>query len=291
MQRHATSPTLRGLPGVPSSVPDYMRGESRMRGGVIEVKGWFRWSDRRKLTWMRDLVGRYAQDPAMNTFVAQTVFAGQGLAPRSYAEQAGAILRWVQNPANVYYVNERNEIIRTPWRTIADKTGDCDDMAVLMATFAEAVALPWRFVLAGKDGRGRPFRAHEHERFPWGVKFNHIYVEVGFPPFSRNPQWVSMEPTIQNAPLGYDVVRNGYRTDRHGAAQLPELAGWGDAQPLAPATTVERRSLIADLRGMFTLSELLTEGFKAMVVGAVASVMTLVVERAWSASRKARSRR
>lgn len=276
----ATAPILHGLPGVPRSVPDYMQGEQRAEGRIIEVAGWHRWSDKKKLRWMRAFVKRYAQDPGMNTFVAQKVF--QGVPSRDFRSQAAAILRWTQQ--NITYVNEPGEIIRSPWRCITDRTGDCDDMAILMACFAEAVALPWRFVLAGKY-RGRPIRCHENERFPWGVKFHHIYVEVGYPPFSANPTWVSLEPTIKNAPAGYDVVRDGYSTDANGAAQIPELAGFG--APLG-METVERRNIIVDIRNAFPLPVLIVEGMKAVVIGFIASFFTMTAQRIWRASTRTR---
>lgn len=293
---------LARMPGVPSRVPDFMQGEVRDNGVVLDVAGWHRWSDRKKLRWMRDLAERYAQDPEMNTWVAKEVLQGQGIASRDYAAQAAAILRWVQR--NVYYVNEPGEIIRTPWRVLKDRVGDCDDMAILLATMAHTIGLPWRFILAGqKRGSGEPVSWTEGTWQPWFVDFNHIYVQFGWPPFSeKNPiglvtsqpmrwgdlQHVSAEPTIANAPLGYDVVRDGAVMDANGAAQIPELmrgrmAGWvagtyagPDGEAVAPGP--EPAWLVRFWRDIDWWA-LAVEAFRATVVALVVGGLTPVLQR------------
>lgn len=276
--RQATDPRLHGMPGVPRHVPDFMQGESREHGVMVDVKGWHSWSDKRKLRWLRQFAERYAQDPAMNTFVAQRVLAAQGVAPRDYPAQAAAILRWVQS--NIYYVNEPGEIVRSPWRTIKDRTGDCDDMAVLMATFAQTIGLPWRFVLAGKKGN-KQVKYHEGGRWPWGAKMAHIYVQFGWPPFAENPkewmdspamQWASAEPTVAGAPLGYDVVDHGFSSDANGAATLPEMAGLGN-----PETIGEALERVEPEKSKFSLRRIWNKlDWNVLAVEAIQGIFTAV---------------
>ena len=183
-----------------------MQGESRDQGKVIQIKGWLGKSDKKKLKLLRELAVRYGGDPHMRFFVVNEILKPAGVVQRDFAAQAAAMLRWVQQ--NIYYTNEADEQVATPWRTIAVKTGDCDDSSLLLATFAESIRMPWRFALAGHQGKKR-VRYVEGERYPW-ANFSHIYVVLGWPPF-KPAQWASAETTIRGAPLGYDVVKDGIK--------------------------------------------------------------------------------
>jgi len=198
-----------------------MQGESRLDGAVIPIRGWSRASDRRKLRMLRELAVRYGGDPHMRWFVVEHILRPSGVQQRDYPGQAAALLRWVQQ--TLYYTNEPDEQVQSPWRTIKVRTGDCDDSALLLATFAESIRLPWKFCLAGQDRRGRPVRYFEGGRAPIGVQYAHIYVSLGWPPFK--PQtWASAEQTVKGAPLGYDVVKDGVqRWDEVAGSGLPEL--------------------------------------------------------------------
>ncbi len=185
---------------------DFMQGEKREIGKIWHVGGWHGWSDRRKLRYLREMADKYGNDPKMRWFVVQKVLAGTAQ-PRDYHAQAQAILSWVQN--NVYYVNEVGEQIQSPWATIREKNGDCDDMALLIASMATSIALPNRYVLAGKNRQGKGVRYTEGRRSPpRGVNFFHIYTDLGWPPF-KPTTWMAAEPTIQGLPLGHDVMVHG----------------------------------------------------------------------------------
>ncbi len=195
---------------------DPLNGEDRTAGQVFEHRGWNRMSDRRRVAFLRDLAERYGRDPRMRWHTAR-VLAQSGVPPRAFERQCGALLRYVQHAA--YYTNEPDEQIQSPWRTLAEKSGDCDDMALLLACMAESIAMPWRFALAGKRA-GRPCRWVEGDRWPHGMRASHIYVVMGWPPFAPK-QWASAEPTIRGLPLGHDVVRDGVP----GGSQGVDLAG------------------------------------------------------------------
>lgn len=84
---------------------------------------------------------------------------------------------------------------------------NCDDMAVLLASMAEAVAIPWRFVLSGRKN-GKPVRWIEGTWQPWGVQWSHIYLLLGDRPVQAR-EWFPAEPTVQGAALGRDIAMEG----------------------------------------------------------------------------------
>lgn len=177
---------------------------------TYHVAGWLRWSDRRKLKALRELAEQYGRDPKLREFVIANVISG--VPDRDFPGQARAMLAWVQS--NVRYVNETNEQLQTPDYTLKVRFGDCDDMAVLLAAMATSIAVPWRFVVAGRTPQGKPVRWAENEpqRFR-GAQYYHIYLDLGVsgPQFRKNQgiTWVPAEPTLKGAPLGYDVTIHG----------------------------------------------------------------------------------
>lgn len=219
---------------------DVLRGEDRLVGDVYEVKGWARWNDKQKVGYLRRLAEGYGDDPALRAVTAH-VLQTRGCPPRNYPEQARHLLAWVQD--TIYYTNESNEQIQSPWRTLHWKNGDCDDQAILLAAMCQSIALPWRFALAGTV-RGRPARWVEGQSYPRGLKATHIYVVIGWPPFAPTT-WASAEPTIRGLPLGHDVVRDGIPAWAHAGVDLPgarrsNMAGFGDATaaPTDPTANV-----------------------------------------------------
>lgn len=201
---------------------------------VFALDEWATMINPKRIHWLRrNLVDEYARDPRMRWFAA-SVLREAGVAPRDYPNMASALLKWVQQ--NVYYTNEAGESIQSPWVTIDKRTGDCDDAAVLLATLAAAVDLPWKFVLLGRDAKGAQVRWVEGDRYPAKrVEFFHIYVMLGWPagaPFS----WASAEPTMK-APLGFDPALHGLQVDRQGRPHLPPE--WGGPL-LAPSERLSR---------------------------------------------------
>lgn len=65
--------------------------------------------------------------------LAVAILREAGVQPREYEKQAAALLRWVQDPENVYYINEPKERLQDPLYTIDKKLGDCfaEDTLVL----------------------------------------------------------------------------------------------------------------------------------------------------------------
>ena len=204
-----------------------MQGENRLDGKVITVSGWQRRSHVMKLKMLREFALKYGGDPHMRWFVVNQILKPAGVEQRDYASQAAAMLAWVQN--NIYYTNEPNEQVQTPWRTIKVKTGDCDDSSLLLATFAESIRMPWRYAIGGTLN-GKPYRYIEGQGRPAPrAKFGHIYIMLGWPPF-RPKTWAAAEPTMKGVPLGRDVVLNppGRKTSRAPSSLARHISGYGN---------------------------------------------------------------
>ncbi len=189
---------------------------------VHHLPAWKNRDDPTRVAALRKIAMQGGRDPRIAT-IAVEVIRGSGVQPRDYQKQAAALLSWVQS--QIYYVNEPGERLQDPVYTLRVRYGDCDDMAILLASFYESMRLPWRFVLSGRQGKktirwieGTPKKQ---------AKWSHIYVIVGWPPYTPK-KWKYAEPTLRGVPLGWDVVGS---YEANGKVVLPELAGpdMGDA--------------------------------------------------------------
>jgi hypothetical protein len=175
---------------------------------------------------MRQIATMRGRDPRIAKLVV-SILKSAGAAPRDYDRQAAALLQWVQNPKNFYYVNESGERLQDPIFTIKAGFGDCDDVSLLLTAFFESIHLPWKLVLSGWHVSGQKARFIEGDRVPADVNWSHIYCMVGTPPFNPN-RWFFCEPTIQGVPLGWDVVEGD-------SSYLPEMQkGGGPARVVQP---------------------------------------------------------
>jgi hypothetical protein len=64
--------------------------------------------------------------------LALKVIRQSGAKPREYEKQAAALLKWVQDPKNCYYINEPGERLQDPIYTIKVKHGDCFPVGTLV---------------------------------------------------------------------------------------------------------------------------------------------------------------
>lgn len=184
---------------------------------VHHVQGWGRMTDVERLAFIRKIVLRRGRDPRIAKLCVD-IFRKASVKPRDYKGQAAALLAWVQNPKNFYYVNEPAERLQDPIYSIRTKHGDCDDAAILLCTLFESVRLPWKLVLSGRDRyNGQKVRYVEGNRRNMSAAWTHIYCAVGTPPFAPK-KWYFCEPTVQGVPLGWDVIDGDHSV-------LPEMAG------------------------------------------------------------------
>jgi len=181
---------------------------------VFDLPAFDDYQDPKKMDVISKIAENAGRDPRMAT-VAVDILRKAGVQPRDYKAQAAALLAWVQDPKNIYYVNEPDERLQDPFYTLKVKYGDCDDMAILLYALSRSIRLPARLVISGLDKRGKKVRYHQGDKhFPKNVDWAHIYLMIGDRPYGE-PNWHYAEPTLR-VPLGWDVVANN-------AALLPEM--------------------------------------------------------------------
>jgi hypothetical protein len=200
---------------------------------VFHLPNWHNLSHPERLGVMRQIAMMRGRDPRIAK-LAVSIFRKYGAGPRDYQRQAAALLKWVQDPKNVFYVNEPGERLQDPLHTIKIGHGDCDDQSLLLCCLFESVGLPWKFVLSGRDDKGEKVRHIEGTKVHPNTKWSHIYCMVGTPPFKPN-QWYFCETTIVGVPLGWDVIDGDH-------SYLPEMAKpkSGPAQIMRPLPATGR---------------------------------------------------
>jgi hypothetical protein len=177
---------------------------------------WKSKNDAARMRALREIAMKGGRDPDIAT-LAVNIVRDAGVQPRDYKGQAAALLNWVQS--QIYYINEPGERLQDPVYTLKVRYGDCDDMAILLASLYEACRLPWRYVLSGRSPANKLVRWVEGTPKKQ-AKWSHIYVIVGYPPYTPK-KWFYAEPTLQRVPLGWDVV--GAAKANGGKVVLPEL--------------------------------------------------------------------
>jgi len=147
---------------------------------------------------------------------------------------------------------------------------NCDDMTIVLYSLCRSIRLPVKLVIVGMDRNGRKVRYHQGDaRYPQGVDWSHIYLAVGDDPFNPR-QYNYAEPTVQGAPLGWDVV-NAKNFN------IPELAGFsgagavaGSLAEMAAKESESKGSKHTDQSGIFGLNW--NSIFAAALVGSLVSV-------------------
>ena len=91
---------------------------------VFHLPDWNKLSHPQRLAVLRQIAMMRARDPRIAK-LAVSIFKASGVQPRKYDQQAAALLQWVQNPKNCYYVNEAGERLQDPIHTIKIGHGDC----------------------------------------------------------------------------------------------------------------------------------------------------------------------
>jgi transglutaminase-like putative cysteine protease len=266
-----------------------MENEDRGTGKIWHIPGWHGYSDRRKLRYLRELAEKYGNDPKMRWWVVQNIFQGR-VPPRDYLGQAKALLAYVQG---LYYCNEPGEQIQSPWRTLAENTGDCDDLGILLAALATSVGIKFRWVIAGKTRGGEPVRYIEGNRSPpWGANFYHIYLQLATPALCETEcTWYSAETTVRGLPLGHDVVVDGIPSGS-GGSDL-SYSGWGKSEPAPPdpSQDPELRAYLAEQNPLATWRDHGIRGLFGRVpwwdllIGMIEGVMTSLAI-AWVVTRR-----
>lgn len=192
--------------------------EIKLEGAkVYHMPNWHNLSHPERLSVIRQIAMMRGRDHRIAK-LCHRILVKNKIKPREYEKQCDAILKWVQTPKNIYYLNEPGERLQDPIHTLRVGHADCDDQVLLLCAMFEAIGLPWKLVLSGRDrSTGQKVRYIEGDQVPAGVKWTHIYCMVGCPP-GRGVRWYFCEPTVEGVPLGWDVVDGDHRF-------LPEMGG------------------------------------------------------------------
>lgn len=227
---------------------------------LYHLPSWAWKNDAKRVAALRQIVADYGRDPRVAALTIQ-ILRASGAEPRDYKAQAAALLKWVQD--NVYYANEPGERLQSPEYTLRVGHGDCDDLAILLASMYETIRLPWKFVLSGATRAGKTVRWIEGESVPRGVTWAHIYVCVGRPAFTPK-LWAFAEPTLKGAPLGWDVVHAHQRGQRVPVPELGETLVEDSAHPesFADQLSLLRAELVEELQ------------WRRLVIGTVVGAIT-----------------
>jgi hypothetical protein len=106
-----------------------------------------------------------------------------GIDPLDKRQVAELFLKWVHK--NIRYVPDplHTEFVQCPLELLKVRYGDCDDMALLLASMLEAVGIDTRFVTTGHSA----------------ANMEHIYIEIEI-----GGKWFPADPTL-DMPLGVAV--------------------------------------------------------------------------------------
>jgi len=206
---------------------------------VYDLPAFDDYKDPKKMDVISKIAETSARDPRVATFAVK-ILREAGVKPREYKKQAAAILKWVQDPKNFFYVNEPDERLQEPLYSLKVRYGDCDDVSILVYALARSIRLPARLVISGINKHGKKVRYIQGDKhYPSGVAWAHIYLQIGDRPYGE-PVWYFAEPTLQ-VPLGWDVVDND-------ASDLPELRG-SFGVPETPTAPDYKKLALAALAG------------------------------------------
>lgn len=132
------------------------------------------------LAWMRKFALQGEDSPQIRQLAEHIT---RGVRQRDYLSEYAAILNWVRK--NIRYTRDPRTIeqVSAPISTVQRKTGDCDDMATLLAALVLSVGGQVRFCAGafaqspmGADGKKMP---------------SHVWAEA-FDPGSN--QWIVLDP-------------------------------------------------------------------------------------------------
>lgn len=138
---------------------------------------------RQTLLLMAGLVQKFKKNLKIRQLSLSLVQALQG---KDWLGEIEALFEFVRQ--NIRYVQDINDVETLQWPTATLKlqAGDCDDMAVLLATMLETIGYVTRFVAIG---------------FQFG-NFDHVYIEALVPDLE---EWVPLDPT-ENEEIGWSAT-------------------------------------------------------------------------------------
>lgn len=134
---------------------------------------------RETLRVMRRLTLAARKDPAIKTLADRIV---QPAPSGDFGAQLKCVFAWVKK--HIKYVRDIRDVetVSTPERTLREQTGDCDDMAIVVAALLEAVGFKTRFLALGFDSG----------------EYEHVIAQA-----LLGTRWISLDPTVSYATAGW----------------------------------------------------------------------------------------
>lgn len=141
-----------------------------------------------RLQYMRRMVVDRRNSQEYRLLASRIIHAGLagigGDEKHTYYKELGAIFDWVRN--NIRYTADPSglDVYYPPEYALKARTGDCDEMAVLIAILAESVGYPAKFRSVAKKGDN----------------FCHVYAMVDADKGARSPgRWIAMDTVYATA--------------------------------------------------------------------------------------------
>lgn len=127
------------------------------------------------MAWMSRFIVKGQYDYRLRALAEKLI---AGLWPHDYLSEYAAILHWVQ--ANIRYSRDPRTIeqVKTPGVVIETKTGDCDDLSVVVGTLVGLVGGKVRLVAGGFSAEKR-------------APLSHVWLEAWDP---NSGAWVVLDP-------------------------------------------------------------------------------------------------
>ena len=137
---------------------------------------------RQSLKIMRQIVQTYRTNPLIVAYARQIVNLA-GIRARDYAAQAQAVYNWIVQ--NIAFVRDPvgTDLYMTPDVILHTGAGDCDDLAILFATFMESLGHPAGFLAI---------------REPGSPTYNHVIAITRI-----GSRWICADCSMPSAGLGY----------------------------------------------------------------------------------------
>jgi hypothetical protein len=135
---------------------------------------------------MRKLVDQAVSDASFVRFAKEIV---RGVMPYNDIGEASAVYEWVKQ--NIRYTKDpvTKETLYPPAELLKIRSGDCDDIAMLMGAIMIALGYPARLTTISANA------ADPNE-------FSHVYLEAEVPPGSG--QWLAMDAARPGAQFGVE---------------------------------------------------------------------------------------
>lgn len=141
----------------------------------------------RTINVMERLIKEGTRDATVIDTAQQLV---RGVNQKDYFAQAQKLFSFIRN--KVQYVRDPVgvEFVKTPLKTLYDRTGDCDDQAVLFSALARAIGFRTRLKAIKSDPR-------------WPSEFSHVYSQVQIP----GKGWVTADTIVPGKSLGWEAPK------------------------------------------------------------------------------------